>query len=88
MAKDWQARLAELVGNTYRQSRLRAYYGQVYGVLDSELLQLLDVGILNRYALGLKGNTRISGCAVYLIYARRTEQRIDDSVLTTSRAND
>ena len=70
VAKDWQASLAELVGNTHSQSCLRAYNGQIDGILQCEGLQTLDIGILNRYALSLLGNTRISGCAVYLIYAR------------------
>ena len=88
MTEDCKTLLAKLVGNTYCQSRLRTYYGQVDSILLGKCLQALDIGILNRYALGLLGNTRISWCAVYLIYARRTEQRIDNSVLTTSRAND
>ena len=88
MTEDFQPLLAELIGNTHRQSSLRTYYGQVDSVLLNKRLQLLDIGILYRYTLRLTGNTRISGCAVNLINARRTEQRIDNSVFTTSRTND
>ena len=88
MTENFESLLAELVGNTYCQSSLGTHYGQVDGVILGKCLQALDIGVLDSHALGLCSDTGITRCAIYLIYARRTEQRIDNSVLTTTRAND
>ncbi len=88
MAEHREACGAEGVRQAGRQRRLRPDDRQVHGVIDREVLQSLDIGILQGHVEGLEADTGVARSAINLGNLRAPAQRIDDGVLTAAATHD